>query len=145
MKYLMTAIVAVFAAGTSGAMADGHIAKGESDFKKCKACHTLANGDDVIIKGGRTGPNLYGMVGRTAGTVEGYKYGDSIVAAGEAGLVWTQDLLVEYVADPKGFLKEFTGDSGARSKMSFKLKNGENIAAYLGTLGAVAEAEATGN
>ena len=60
------------------------------------------------MKGGRTGPNLYGVVGRQAGTQEDFdKYGDSIVAAGEAGLVWTEELIVEYAKDPKAFLQDY--------------------------------------
>ena len=136
MKIATTWVLAVsgFMALASGAMASGDVAKGERDFKKCKACHTIANADEVIVKGGRTGPNLYGNVGQTAGTVEGFKYGASLIAAGEGGLVWDDDNLVTYIADPKAFLKEQTGDSSAKSKMTFKMKNGENVVAYLESL-----------
>jgi len=133
MKRALTIAAALGALGAP-AYADSHIAQGENDFKKCKACHTIANGDDVIIKGGRTGPNLFGVVGRVAGT-EDFKYSASMIAAGEAGLVWTEESLVAYVADPNAFLKEATGDSSARSKMSFKLKDSADIAAYLASLG----------
>ena len=133
MKRALTIAAALGALGAP-TYADSHIAQGENDFKKCKACHTIANGDDVIIKGGRTGPNLFGVVGRVAGT-EDFKYSASMIAAGEAGLVWTEESLVAYVADPNAFLKEATGDSSARSKMSFKLKDSADIAAYLASLG----------
>jgi cytochrome c len=114
---------------------DGDAEKGEKVFKKCKACHTIANGDDVIVKGGKTGPNLYGVIGRQAGTEEGYKYGDSIVAAGEAGLVWDEEQLAEYVKNPKDFLKAYLKDDSARSKMTLKLKRGgEDVAAYLASV-----------
>ena len=133
MKRALTIAAALVALGAP-AYADSNIAQGENDFKKCKACHTIANGDDVIVKGGRTGPNLFGVVGRVAGT-EDFKYSASMIAAGEAGLVWTEENLVTYVADPNAFLKEATGDSSARSKMSFKLKDAADIAAYLASLG----------
>jgi len=118
----------------------GDAAKGEKDFKKCKACHAIVAADGTeIVKGGRTGPNLYGVIGRVAGSTD-FKYGDSIVAAGKAGLVWDEANLVEYIADPKGFLVKTTGDAGARAKMSFKLtKGGEDVAAYLASVGPAAK------
>jgi cytochrome c len=107
-------------------------AKGEKEFNKCKSCHEVVAADGtVIVRGGKTGPNLYGVIGRTAGTTD-FKYGDSLVAAGAAGLVWDEDNFVTYTADPKKFLVEVTGDSGAKSKMSFKLGKGvDDIVAYL--------------
>jgi cytochrome c len=82
----------------------------------------------VIFKGGKTGPNLYGLNERQAGSLEGYKYGKSIVAAGEAGLVWNEAEFVKYVADPKAFLRETLDDKKAKSKMAFKLKDEEDAA-----------------
>jgi len=42
--------------------------------------------------------------------------------------------MVPYLEDPKAFLVEQTGDSGARSLMTFRLrKGGEDVAAYLAT------------
>ncbi len=134
MKKLLT-IAATTLAFAAPAFAEGDAAAGEKTFKKCKSCHTIANGEDTIVKGGKTGPNLYGIIGKTAGTDEGFKYGKDLVAAGEAGLVWDEASLANYVADPKDFLKETLGDSGAKSKMSFKLKKGgDDVAAYLASL-----------
>lgn len=128
-KYAALLAATVFAAP---AFAEGDASKGEKTFKKCKSCHMIKNGDDVIFKGGKTGPNLYGVIGRTAGTVEGFKYGKSLVEAGEKGLVWDADTLVAYSADPKAFLKEYLDDGAAKSKMSYKLKKGgEDVVAYL--------------
>lgn len=131
MKHALTLCLALLAAPGFA----GDAAKGEKDFKKCKSCHTIANGDDVIFKGGRTGPNLFGIIGRTAGSYEGFKYSKDMKALGESGYVWTEEDLAIYVADPKAFLRERTGNSKARSKMTFKLKKAENVAAYLATLG----------
>lgn len=114
------------------AFAEGDAAKGEKTFKKCKSCHMIKNGDDIIFKGGKTGPNLYGVVGRQAGTGEGFKYGKSIVEAGEKGLVWDEASIVAFTTDPKSFLKEYLDDGSAKSKMSYKLKKGaEDVVAYL--------------
>ncbi|MGB7319161.1 MAG: c-type cytochrome [Planktotalea sp.] len=128
-KYAALLAATVFAAP---AFAEGDAAAGEKTFKKCKSCHTIANGDDVIYKGGKTGPNLYGIIGRAAGTQEGFKYGKSLADAGEKGLVWDAENLASFSADPKEFLKEYLDDGAAKSKMSFKLKDGgEDVAAYL--------------
>lgn len=114
------------------AQTKGNAAKGERVFKKCKSCHTIANGDTVFFRGGRTGPNLYGVIGRAAASAEGFRYGKSLITAGEAGLIWDQTRLAEYVTDPKVFLREHLDDSRAKSSMSFHLKKGgADVAAYL--------------
>lgn len=133
-RFVVTLIAAAFA---GPAFADSHVtgdaAAGEKGFKKCKACHMIQAGDGtVILKGGKTGPNLYGIVGQTAGVVEGYKYSKDFVTAGEAGLVWDEAQFAAYLQDPKKFLQEFLDDSSAKTKMSFRLKSGgEDIFAYL--------------
>lgn len=111
-------------------------AKGEKDFAKCKACHAIVADDGTeIVKGGKVGPNLYGVIGRPVAGVADYKYGDDILAVGAAGAVWDEAMLAAYVADPVAWLKEKTGDNKAKSKMSFKLpKGGEDMAAYLASL-----------
>ncbi|WP_170602971.1 c-type cytochrome [Ruegeria arenilitoris] len=115
------------------ALAEGDAEAGKKGFNKCKSCHMIADpAGEVIVKGGKTGPNLYGVAGRTAGTVEGYKYGDSIVEAGENGLVWDEETFVAYAEDPKAFLKDYLGETAAKSKMTFKLKKGaEDVYAYI--------------
>ncbi len=123
------------AVSTSAAFA-GDAAKGESEFKKCKACHSIVADDGTkIVAGGKVGPNLYGVIGRQIGSLDGFAYGDSIKAAGAGGAVWDEASLAVYVADPTAWLKEKTGDAGAKSKMSFKLaKGGEDVAAYLASV-----------
>ena len=134
MKTTILTLAAAIAVA-SPAVASGDAAKGESDFKKCKACHMIVADDGTEIqKGGKTGPNLYGIIGRTVASTD-FKYGDSIKAVGETGLVWDEAELAAYVADPKGWLAEKTGDAGAKSKMTFKLtKGGEDMAAYLASI-----------
>ncbi|MYM54705.1 c-type cytochrome [Thalassovita mangrovi] len=138
MKKLLTATVTL-AALAAPAFAEGDAAKGESEFKKCKACHTITADDGTVIyKGGKTGPNLYGVIGRTAGTADGFKYGDGLKDAAAAEFVWTEEALAAYVVDPKVWL----GEQGyaAKSKMSYKLKKGgEDVAAYLASVAPAAE------
>ncbi|HGG64018.1 MAG TPA: c-type cytochrome [Rhodobacteraceae bacterium] len=133
------AILAVLAAA-SPAFAEGDVAAGEKLFKKCKACHMIVNGDDVIFKGGKTGPNLYGVIGRQVGAQEDFtKYSAGLVALGEAGMVWDEATLAEWVTNPKDFLKAH--DQPAKTGMSFKLKRGgEDIAAYLASVSPAPEA-----
>ncbi len=130
-KYLTAAALLALAAP---AFAEGDAAKGEKEFRKCKACHMIVADDGTeIVKGGRTGPNLYGVVGRVAGSYEDFRYGKGLEAAAEAGFEWTQEAIAAYVADPKAWL----GEQGypEQSKMTFKLrKGGEDVAAYLASV-----------
>lgn len=115
--------------------AEGNVANGEKEFGKCKSCHMVVAPDGAeIVKGGKTGPNLYGVIGRPAASGD-FKYGASLKAAGEKGLVWDVASLAEYTVDPVAFLKKATGDDKAKSNMSFKLKKGgEDIAAWLASV-----------
>jgi len=141
----MNRILATLAAVTLAApvFADGHATgdadAGEKVFKKCKSCHMIvSDAGDTIQKGGKTGPNLWGLYQRVPGTAD-YKYGKDLVAAGETmpdG--WDEATFVAYVADPRGWLREVTDNSKAKSKMSFKLKKEEdaaNVWAYLVSVG----------
>lgn len=134
-----------FALMAGPAFADGHATgdaeAGERVFSKCKACHVIVDNEgEAIVKGGRTGPNLYGIYQRTAGTEEEFsgKYGDDLVEVGESGLQWTEEEFVNYVADPRDWLREKLDSKRARSKMSFKLSDEEdarNVWAYLVSVG----------
>ncbi|QPM89078.1 c-type cytochrome [Pseudooceanicola algae] len=112
----------------------GDPAAGEADYKKCRACHKIQNGSDMIQRGGPTGPNLYGVIGRQAG-IGDFRYGADLIAAGETGLIWTEENLAAYVTDPRAFVRDFLDDSSATVKMSFKLPRGQDdIAAYLASV-----------
>lgn len=113
----------------------GDAAKGEKEFNKCKACHMIQSPDgEAIVKGGKTGPNLYGIVGRGFAVADDYKYGDGILelATANPDAVWDIHSLKAYVTDPTGYLDQYSGDEKARSKMTFKLtKNQDDLVAYL--------------
>lgn len=111
-------------------------AAGEEGFKRCKTCHSIVAPDGTEIqRGGRTGPNLYGVIGRAVASDPDFSYGDSLAALGATGARWDAASFVAYTADPSAYLQGALGDSGAKSKMSFKLaEGGEDIAAYLSSV-----------
>ena len=137
MKRMIIPALGLLALSTT-AYAEGDAADGEKDFKKCRSCHTIASETEVIYKGGKTGPNLYGVIGRVAGSTD-FKYSDALIDAGEGGLIWTEEELTKFIADPTAYLREVTGDSKARSKMTFKMKDGDDVAAYLASVAPAAE------
>lgn len=123
------------------AFAEGDAAKGEKAFKKCKSCHMIVADDGtVIFKGGKTGPNLYGVAHRPVGSTD-FKYSASLKAYGETGAEWNEEDMVAWLQDPKKFLQTKLDDSKAKTKMSFKLKKGgEDVYAYLLSVGPAEEA-----
>jgi len=138
-RILLTLAASVIATGAAFAESHGggDAEAGAKDFKKCKSCHSITDPDgEKLVKGGKVGPNLYGVIGRTAGTYPDFRYGASIIAAGEAGLVWSEAELITYVADPKAYLRAYLDDAAAKSKMTFKLADGTDVAAFLATFGA---------
>ena len=103
------------------------IAAGEKVFKKCAACHKVGEGAKNA-----TGPVMNGIVGRPAGTVEGFKYSKPLMEMAAAGLVWDEANLHAFLTDPKKFMKG--------TKMTFAgLKKEEELAAVIAYLAAFAE------
>lgn len=131
MKRIMMTVAALSFATV--AQAEGDIDAGKKAFGKCKSCHTISTPEgEVLFKGGRTGPNLYGVIGREAAAGD-FKYSKTMKSAAEAGLVWDEALLAAFIADPRGFMKA-QGTDG-KTKMTFKLKKGgADVAAFLASL-----------
>jgi cytochrome c len=96
MKVIASAVSVVLAMGATAAFAQsGNEARGERLFnQQCKACHVIdKDGHNTI------GPNLFGLLGRKAGGVQGFAYSDSMKAS---GITWDDKTLAEYLKDPKG-------------------------------------------
>ncbi|MCC5969800.1 MAG: cytochrome C [Pararhodobacter sp.] len=128
----MSALAATAFGLTGSAAFAGDPAAGENQWRQCRACHMIVSPEgETIQNGGRVGPNLYGIVGRQAGTVDGFRYGADLVAAGDAGLVWDEESFIAYVENPTGFIREFTGNASARSPMNFQMRSGaDDMFAY---------------
>ena len=134
MKTILTAAAAVLALAAPAFAQDeitGDVEAGAKDWKKCKACHSIIDADgETIEKGGKTGPNLFGVVGRTAGTYPDFTYTDEIVALGEGGLVWTPEEMAKYIPNAKDYI-------GAKTSMTpQKLKDVNDVIAFLAQYGA---------
>jgi cytochrome c len=77
---------------------EGDAAAGEAVFKKCSACHNVADAKHKV------GPSLQGVVGRQPGVVEGFKFSKAMVDYG-AGKVWDDATLAAYLENPRGVVK----------------------------------------
>jgi cytochrome c len=134
MRLTLTALA--FASLAAPAFAQD-VEAGAKVFNQCQTCHVVQNeaGETLAGKNAKTGPNLYGVIGR-------FKYGAGIEALMATGFVWTEADLAVYVQDPTKFLQEKTGDEKAKSKMAFKLKKPEdaaNVAAFIASLAPAAQ------
>ena len=134
---LLVAAAALLVTLAAPANAAGDAAAGEKVFKKCMSCHRVGEGAKNLV-----GPVLNGVVGRAAGTAPDFAYSQLNKDAGAAGLVWTEENIVAYLADPSGFLNKFLTDKGKAeatamtTKMTFKLPaqaDREDVIAYLKT------------
>ncbi|MDZ7708732.1 MAG: c-type cytochrome [Roseovarius sp.] len=109
--------------------------RGERLFRDCTACHSVIDETGTArVRGGRTGPNLYGVIGRHAGSVPGFHYSPSMGEAGQRGLRWNEADFVVYVRDATAFLRDYLDDPDARGKMAYKLRDegkARDVWAYL--------------
>ena len=110
-------------ASAGAAHAEGDAAAGEKVFNKCKVCHVVEEEKN------KWGPYLRGVFGRQAGTAEGFKYSDAMK---NSGVVWDDETIAAYLADPKGYVPG--------NRMAFVgLKKEEDIQNLLAYLHQVAE------
>ncbi len=83
--------------------AGGDPAAGQRVFNQCMACHTLQQGQP-----NRVGPNLHGVIGRRAGSIEGFRYSANMKQLGEGGHTWNEETLRPYLQNPKAVVPQGT-------------------------------------
>jgi cytochrome c len=103
---LTIGVLALAGLASGNALAAGDPAEGQKVFNRvCAACHTTQ-----VDGPKRLGPNLHGVVGRKAGTLEGFRYSE---ANKKSGITWNDQTLDEYLKDPKakvpGTIMAFAG------------------------------------
>jgi len=104
----------------------GNAATGRRVFVRCQACHVMDEGVN------RSGPSLHGIFGRTAGTVEGFRYSN---ANANSGVVWDAETMFEYLQNPRAFMPGTTmAFAGIRSA-----QERADVIAYMKDNGGVAQ------
>jgi cytochrome c len=86
---LSAALLSGFAAHAQAA----DVKAGEVVFNQCRQCHHIGVGATNFY-----GPVLNGLIGRKAGTVNGYNYSE---ANKHSGIVWTKEALASYLRQPQ--------------------------------------------
>ena len=98
------------------------VAEGAKVFKKCAACHSIAEGG-----GNKIGPTLWGVLGRPAGTIPDYKYSKAMAAHGKN---WSFEEMNGFLIKPKDWIKgtkmSFVGLKKAKERAAVILYMNEN-------------------
>ena len=123
-KHLLAAAALCCAGlGAGQALAEGDAAAGESIYSQCAACHATEEGVN------RVGPSLYGVMGRVAGSAEGFNFSDAMK---DSGLTWDEETMSGYLEDPRGYMP---GNRMPYAGLKDEQQRADLIA-YLATLGA---------
>ena len=91
-KLALPALAMALAAWFAGIASAANVANGKALFSRCAACHTADKGGANGL-----GPNLYGVVGRKAGSKKDFSYS---AAMKNSGIIWTDQKLDTYIAHP---------------------------------------------
>lgn len=99
-KRLIPALMAGLAAFvmSDSVAAAPDIDNGVEVFKTCRACHKAEPGGDTTV-----GPNLFDIVGKPAGVIDGFRYSKAFQDLAAEGLVWTEEHLDGFLANPREF------------------------------------------
>lgn len=92
-RYLLAVIVVAAMSAISPMASAQDLENGKSVFNKCRACHQVGEGAKNLV-----GPILNGLIGRKAGTIEGFNYSD---ANKNSGITWDDATFREYIKNPK--------------------------------------------
>ena len=81
----------------SALLALGDVDTGKKVYKKCAACHSIAQDGRNKI-----GPKLYNVVGRATGSISDYKYSKALASYGKE---WTFEELNSFLIKPSTWIK----------------------------------------
>lgn len=95
----LSAVAIAAWATTGGAVLAQDADNGQDLYRQCRACHQIGAGAKNLV-----GPQLNGIVGRKAGAIEGFSYSAANKDAGTKGLVWSEETLLKYLAEPLVFM-----------------------------------------
>ncbi len=90
---LVAVTVAAMSTTISTVAPAADLQNGKAVWNKCRACHQVGETAKNLV-----GPILNGLIGRKAGTVEGYNYSE---ANRNSGIVWDEAIFREYIKNPK--------------------------------------------
>ena len=121
-KIISFGLAVAITLASSTAFASGDAKKGKKVFKKCKSCHSMEVGKNKI------GPSLAGIIGRKAGTADGFK---KYKALKGADFSWDEASIGEFVQNQKGFLKSKGLPTKIAMRVKIKVKDVDNLIAYL--------------
>ena len=93
------AFAATLALGTALPAAAQDAEAGKRVFNQCRACHSIEAGGKNGV-----GPNLHAIVGRKAGTIDGFRYSANLKEKAAGGLAWDEETLRGYITNPKAVL-----------------------------------------
>lgn len=96
LRSLLASTILLCAASAAAQQPGGDAAAGQRVFAQCRACHTVDPGGRAGV-----GPNLHGVIGRRAASIDGFRYSPSMRQRAEGGLTWTEDNLRAYLRNPK--------------------------------------------
>ena len=107
------------------AYAEGDVANGEKEFKKCASCHSIEEGGKNGV-----GPNLWNLTKRGVGAAVDYKYSAGLIEYAAANPAWTDEMLDAWLTNPKEVVKG--------TKMAMKVADAQkraDVIAYLHSMG----------
>ncbi len=125
MRHFPVLAIALMATASLPAQAQD-AAAGQRVFNQCRACHVIENNGRNGV-----GPNLHGIVGRRAASIESFRYSANMRTLAQGGLTWDEASLRRYITNPKDLVPQGSmAFAGIRNEQQIN-----DLIAYLKTQG----------